>query len=126
MNGLPNARAVCIAGVCFVALTTLALASPLWAQAEMVESTPADGSHVEQAPEKLGIRLDAPLRLTLFEVSGPEGMVPLAETTIGTLEEEHRAVPEGRMVPGEYRIVWRGTAGSGTESAGGYRFEIME
>ncbi|MCE8042188.1 copper resistance protein CopC [Halomonas daqingensis] len=111
----------------FIALAILlGGAPPLWAQAEMVESFPEDGTRLEQAPEELTIRLDEPLRLTLFAVSGPEGMVELGDTTQDTLAERHRAVPAGRMVPGEYRIVWRGTAASGTTSAGGYRFELME
>ncbi|MBA2780270.1 copper resistance CopC family protein [Billgrantia kenyensis] len=111
----------------FIALALLlGVAPPLWAQAEMVASFPEDGAMLEQAPEELTIRLDEPLRLTLFAVSGPAGMVKLTETSEGSLEERHYAIPEGRFEPGEYRIVWRGTAASGTASAGGYRFEIME
>lgn len=111
----------------FIALAILlGGAPPLWGQVEMVETFPEDGASLDQAPEELTIRLDEPLRLTLFAVSGPEGMLELGETTQHTLAERHRAVPAGRMVPGEYRIVWRGTAASGTVSAGGYRFELME
>ncbi|MCE8003172.1 copper resistance CopC family protein [Billgrantia ethanolica] len=111
----------------FIALAILlGGAPPLWAQAEMEASFPEDGASLERAPEELTLRLGEPLRLTLFAVSGPEGMVELGDSTKDTLAERHRVVPAGRMVPGEYRIVWRGTAAGGTVSAGGYRFEIME
>ncbi|MGQ4879279.1 copper resistance CopC family protein [Billgrantia sp. LNSP4103-1] len=108
--------------VAFVALS--GAASPLWAEAELVESVPDDGARLEHAPDTFEIWLDEPVRLTLFAVSGPEGMVNLRESTTETLGDRHRAVPEGRLAPGEYRIVWRGTAENGTTSAGGYRFHL--
>jgi methionine-rich copper-binding protein CopC len=91
-----------------------------------VETYPDDGASLPRAPEELVIWLDEPLRLTLFAVSGPAGMVKLTETSEGSLEERHYAIPEGPFEPGEYRIVWRGTAAVGTESSGGFRFVIEE
>lgn len=92
----------------------------------MERSYPADGESLAESPDRFEIWLSEPMRLTLFAASGPEGMVELGESSTGALEEHHHAVPQAGLVPGEYRIVWRGTAASGTASSGGYRFFIEQ
>ncbi|WP_445158439.1 copper resistance CopC family protein [Halomonas sp. E14] len=111
-----------------VLLAWLALTLPpvnaLAAGVQLVDSVPEDGARLDAPPAQLEIRLSEPVRLSHFVVSGPGGMVALSESPEGQLGEHHRAVPAEPLAPGEHRIAWRGMAGGGTETAGGYRFEI--
>lgn len=107
----------------WLALTLLPGAA-LAAGVRLVGSEPEDGARLDAPPARLEIRLSEPVRISHFVVSGPGGMVELSESPEGQLGERHRAVPAQPLAPGSHRIAWRGMAGGGTETAGGYRFEI--
>lgn len=105
----------------------LLLASPLlWAHAHVGATHPEAGAMLEQAPERLELRFEAPIRLTQYDVTGPQGVVELSEDTLGSLAERHGAVPAEPLEPGEYEVVWRGLAEDGHTMSGGYRFTIQE
>lgn len=105
----------------------LILASPLlWAHAHIAATEPEAGAILEQAPERLELRFDSPIRITQFEVTGPEGTVELSEDPLGPLAETHGAVPADTLAPGDYEVVWRGIAEDGHTMSGGYRFAIQE
>jgi copper resistance protein C len=108
-------------------LALLGLVSqPLWAHAHLVDQVPAEGEVAAQSPEHFELRFDAPIRITQFEVQGPEGTVELSERSLGKLAQDHRAVPVDALAPGEYRVVWRGLAEDGHTMSGNYRFSIRE
>lgn len=109
---------------------TLALiglvSQPLWAHAHLIGQVPAEGERVEGSPERFELRFDAPIRLTQFEVAGPRGTVELSDGPVGGMEAHHEAVPVDVLVPGEYRVIWRGLAEDGHTMSGDYRFSVQE
>ncbi|WP_111413532.1 copper resistance CopC family protein [Billgrantia lactosivorans] len=105
----------------------LLAASPLlWAHAHVGDTYPEDGATLEQPPERLELQFDAPIRLTRYEVTGPQGAVALGETPLGQPTQAHIAVPAQPLPPGEYEVEWRGLAEDGHSMSGGYRFTVRE
>lgn len=102
------------------------VSQPLWAHAHITETYPDDGAQLEQAPDKLELQFDSPIRITQFEVSGPQGPVELSENPTGPLAEQHAAVPAAELEAGDYEVVWRGIAEDGHTMSGDYRFTIQE
>ncbi|MCE9663295.1 copper resistance protein CopC [Halomonas sp. M5N1S17] len=98
----------------------------LWAHAHVIDKQPADGALLEQAPEQLELQFDAPIRITQFDVNGPQGQVALSESPTGPLAEQHAAVPAAALDAGDYQVVWRGIAEDGHAMSGEYRFTIQE
>ncbi|MGR2739332.1 copper resistance CopC family protein [Billgrantia sp. Q4P2] len=110
-----------------VAVIWLMMASPLlWAHSHVTATYPEAGATLEQAPERLALQFDSPIRITQFDVIGPEGVVELSEDLLGPMAAEHAAVPAEPLAPGEYEVVWRGIAEDGHAMSGGYRFTIQE
>lgn len=102
------------------------VSQPLWAHAHITDTYPDDGALLEQAPEQLELQFDAPIRITQFDVNGPQGQVALSESPTGPLAEQHAAVPATVLEAGDYRVVWRGIAEDGHAMSGEYRFTIQE
>ncbi|MCE8017680.1 copper resistance protein CopC [Halomonas sp. MCCC 1A17488] len=102
------------------------MSQPLWAHAHLVEQVPAEGESVEGSPERFELRFGEPLRITQFEVSGPGGGIELSDTPVGAMGERHEARPAATLVPGEYRVIWRGLAEDGHTMSGDYRFSVQE
>ncbi|UYG03058.1 copper resistance protein CopC [Halomonas sp. LR3S48] len=110
-----------------MAAACLMMASPLlWAHSHLTATYPEAGAMLEQASERLELQFDSPIRLTQYEVTGPQGVVKLSEDPLGSLAERHGAVPAETLVPGEYEVVWRGIAEDGHTMSGGHRFTIQE
>ncbi|MFQ3788948.1 copper resistance protein CopC [Halomonas sp. A29] len=110
-----------------VAAAWLMMASQLlWAHSHVAATYPEAGATLEQPPERLELQFDSPIRITQFDVTGPEGMVKLGEDPLGPLAAEHSAMPAETLPPGEYEVVWRGIAEDGHTMSGGYRFTIQE
>ncbi len=102
------------------------LSQALWAHAHITDTHPPDGALLEQAPGTLNLQFDSPIRITQFDVSGPQGAVELSEDPTGPLAEEHAAVPAAALEAGDYQVVWRGIAEDGHTVSGEYRFTIQE
>lgn len=98
----------------------------LWAHANVTDTYPPVGALLEQAPGTLNLQFDSPIRITQFDVSGPQGAVELIEDPTGPLAEEHAAVPAAALEAGDYQVVWRGIAEDGHTLSGEYRFTIQE
>lgn len=110
-----------------VAVALLGLVSQFaWAHTHVIDEQPGDGEVLEQAPERIGIQFDAPLRITQFEVTGPQGAVEWSEDPVGSMSERHEGIPASSLAPGEYRVEWRGIAEDGHTMSGDYRFTIEE
>lgn len=107
-------------------VSLLLASSPLWAHAHVSTTQPEAGAILEQAPEQLELQFDSPIRITQFDVTGPEGLVELSEDPIGASAERHVAVPADTLAPGDYEVVWRGIAEDGHAMSGGYRFAIQD
>ncbi|QTF92179.1 copper resistance CopC family protein [Halomonas sp. BM-2019] len=106
-------------------LALLGLVSqPLWAHAHLIDQVPAEGEVVAEPPEQLELRFDSPIRITQFEVHGPQGEIALSDGPVGEMGEHHEAVPADVLAPGEYRVTWRGLAEDGHTMSGDFRFTV--
>lgn len=110
-----------------ISLLALGLAlTPVLANAHSTARTgvPADGATLAAAPETLRLEFTGPMRITVLKLVGPGGEVPVARTDgmkpVTTLE----ATPDGAMIPGDYRIEWRGMGADGHIMEGSTRFTL--
>ncbi|WP_444985103.1 copper resistance CopC family protein [Halomonas mongoliensis] len=109
-----------------LAVLCLMISQPLWAHAHLIGQVPAADEVVEQSPELFELRFDSPIRITQFEVKGPEGDVALSESPGAEMGENHTAAPADDLDPGEYQVTWRGIAEDGHSMSGDYRFTVQE
>ena len=109
-----------------LALLCLVISQPLWAHAHLIDQVPAEDEVVAQSPELFELRFDSPIRITQFEVQGPQGDIALSEGPGGEMGEHHTAAPADDLEPGEYRVIWRGIAEDGHSMSGDYRFSVQE
>ncbi|MFW5453067.1 copper resistance CopC family protein [Thioalkalivibrio sulfidiphilus] len=97
--------------LCTAAL--LLAAPPLWAHAQQEGSYPEHASSIEGSPEKIAVWFDHAMRLTLFEVTGPDGRVELNNRPGRDMLTRFETTPVAPLAPGEYTVRWRGLAEDG-------------
>ncbi|MGM0554310.1 MAG: copper resistance CopC family protein [Pseudomonadota bacterium] len=114
-----------VVGVTLAALL-LALAIPLSAHQGKTGTTPADGATVQGSPAEIGIELDGAMRITQFEVTGPDGSVSLANDSGSGLAERYFVEPEETLPAGDYQVRWRGLSGDGHMVSGGFDFTVED
>lgn len=100
-----------LAILCTVAL--LLAAPPLWAHAQQEGTYPEHASIIEGSPEKIAVWFDHAMRLTLFEVTGPDGRVALDSRPGRDMRMRFETTPANPLPPGEYTVRWRGLAEDG-------------
>ncbi|WP_018953162.1 copper resistance CopC family protein [Thioalkalivibrio sulfidiphilus] len=96
-------------GITLLLFTT----SPVWAHAQQEGMYPEHASTIEGSPEKIAVWFDHAMRLTLFEVTGPQGRVELQSRPGRETVTRFETAPAGPLVPGEYTVKWRGLAEDG-------------
>jgi methionine-rich copper-binding protein CopC len=95
-------------------MTALLMAAPpLWAHAEQEGTYPEHASTIEGSPEKIAVWFDHAMRLTLFQVTGPDGQVRLSTTPGREPVTRFETTPDNALPPGEYTVKWRGMADDG-------------
>lgn len=104
----------------------LAVAVSVAAHEAKLSSTPEDGATIESSPERIGIEFDGAMRITQFEVTGPDGRVALADEPGNDPTEAYFAKPAKPLAPGRYEVRWRGLARDGHMMAGGFSFTVVE
>jgi len=104
----------------------LAVAVSVAAHEAKLTSTPEDGATIESSPETIGIEFDGAMRITQFEVTGPDGRVPLADETGSDPTEAYFVRPAEPLPPGRYEVRWRGLARDGHMMSGGFSFTVVE
>lgn len=114
-----------IAGATLAALL-LALALPLSAHQGKTGTTPPDGATVQGSPAEIGIAFDGAMRITQFQVTGPDGRVPLAKDSGSGLAERYVVEPAGALPTGDYQVRWRGLSGDGHMMSGGFDFTVED
>lgn len=102
----------CIARLA-LALHLLLAAPQLWAHSQPEGSLPAHGSTISGSPNQIAVWFDHPMRLTLFEVSGPRGVVPLSQGPGRAALTRFETSPATPLGPGRYTVRWRGLAADG-------------
>lgn len=107
-------------------IVALALLLPptLWAHAQQEGSYPEHESTLETSPERIAIWFDHDMRLTFFEVLGPDGPVALSERPGGALISQFETAPESTLGSGEYTVRWRGLAEDGHAMSDEFYFTV--
>ncbi|GAA2960742.1 MULTISPECIES: copper resistance CopC family protein [Streptomycetaceae] len=103
-------------------LLVVAPASPAWAHARLVASSPASGSVVAHSPKMITLSFDGPVKqqFTTVLVSGPGGTsysdgAPSALNN--DVQQEVKPLPVG-----EIQVTWRTVAADGAPLQGRYTF----
>ncbi len=112
--------------VASVIAATLAVAGPALAHSDVHRSEPADGAVLRATPAAVVLLFPAPMRvmtLRLLDDAGRETRLTReGERTSAT--REARAAVQGRLLPGDYRIEWRGSSEDGHVGGGTVRFRV--
>lgn len=96
-----------------VAALMLMVPHSLLAHAQQEGSDPTHESTIDDSPEQIPVWFDHEMRLTFFEVSGPDGAVDLLERPGRTPVSRFETALSNALAPGEYTVRWRGLAEDG-------------
>lgn len=98
-----------------IALLAILSFAPLGVLAHALQegSYPEHEAVVDGTPERIAVWFDHAMRITLFEVTGPNGAVDLRLQPDRTAVTRFETAPAGDMAPGEYTVRWRGVAPDG-------------
>ncbi|MGM0672068.1 copper resistance protein CopC [Thioalkalivibrio sp.] len=109
-----------------LAALLLAVAMPLAAHDGAPGSTPEDGATVQGSPEEIGIEFEGAMRITQFDVTGPDGRVRLADRPGSDPTERYFVEPAEPLPAGDYEVRWRGLARDGHTMSDGFRFTVED
>ena len=101
-------------------------AAPAIAHSALHHSEPAGGAVLRVAPPTLILAFNAPVRVTalrLLDESGRERRLA-REGERGAAVQEVRAAVRDTLVPGAYRVEWRGASSNGHVGGGVVEFRI--
>lgn len=104
----------------------LGLTSSLKAHEGEMGTVPEDGSAVQGSPEEIGIYFDGAMRITQFDITGPEGRVRVQDGPGNDPTEDYRVAPAEALAPGQYQVSWRGLARDGHMMSGSFRFTVED
>ncbi|MGY0555230.1 copper resistance CopC family protein [Vreelandella sp. 2A-K22] len=107
-----------------LATLLISLAIPALAHEGRTSTSPKDGDTVQDSPAKIGIEFGDVMRITQFEVTGPNGSVPL-DGQPGSEQVERYFVKPGEVLSaGNYQVRWRGLSDDGHMMSDGFNFSI--
>lgn len=109
-----------------LAALLLAVALPLAAHEGKTGSMPADGATVHGSPEQVGVEFSGMMRITRFELTGPDGAVELQDRPGREPMQRYHVKPAEPLAPGDYEVEWRGMAGDGHMMSGGFGFRVED
>ncbi|MCL7930988.1 copper resistance CopC family protein [Halomonas llamarensis] len=102
----------------------MAVAMPVLAHEDIINTLPGDGATLQNSPEKIGVEFDGVMRITQFEVTGPDGSVRLDNQSGSELSERYFVKPEEALSSGDYQVNWRGLSDDGHMMSDGFTFSI--
>jgi copper resistance protein C len=120
-----DVRTALLCSIVFVTFAVLVPASEVAAHSATESTWPANDERVEESPASLGIRFDGDMRITRFELSGPDGQVALAGRPGAQPARQFETAPAAPLAQGEYRVEWRALAADGHLMSGGFRFTVL-
>lgn len=105
-------------------LAVVLLPALAFAHSKLEASLPAAGSVIAAMPERIELRFSAPIRVTSLvlraEAGGEEHRLDVSAAAPGTTIQ----VTAPRLLPGAWRLTWRGAGGDGHIMSGEVRFTI--
>lgn len=107
-----------------LALQLLVAPALALAHAQPEGSYPAPDAVLDQRPARVAVWWDHPMRLTLFELRGPAGVVALNPHPGATPVQRFEATPAAPLPPGRYTLRWRGLAPDGHVMADEFHFTV--
>jgi len=114
-----------LAGLALLALVA-AFTVELFAHLAVARTMPAHESTVTDAPARVQIwftQQPSP-RVSLLEMKGPRGDVPLGEIEISREERAVAAAVNGALAPGRYVVSWRTAGDDGHVMRGTFTFSL--
>ena len=107
-----------------LATLLISLAIPVLAHEGLTITSPKDGDTVQDSPAEIGIEFGGVMRITQFEVTGPNGSVPL-DGQPGSEQVERYFVKPGEVLSaGNYQVRWRGLSDDGHMMSDGFNFSV--
>ncbi|MCD1587365.1 MULTISPECIES: copper resistance CopC family protein [unclassified Halomonas] len=107
-----------------LATLLMSLAIPALAHEGRVNTLPRDGVTIQDSPAEIGIEFGGMMRITQFEVTGPNGPVPL-DGQPGSEQVERYVVKPGEILSaGDYQVHWRGLSDDGHMMSDGFNFSV--
>ena len=107
-----------------LAVLLLGLSLSLAAHEAKLSSTPENGSTIQGSPDKIGIEFDGQMRITQFEVTGPDGQVAVTDEPGNEPAQQYFVKPAEALGSGLYQVRWRGLARDGHMMSGGFSFTV--
>lgn len=115
---------LCVAGFA-VALTLLVGATPAYAHAQLISSTPEDGAELDEAPSEIVLEFSEEVDADSTEIavtkSGESDPLPGTEMTV---EEREITVPADFPEAGDYTVAYRLVSKDGHPVEGSLEFTI--
>ena len=105
-------------------LLLLLLASPVLAHEGGASTSPKDGVSIQDSPAEIGIEFGGMMRITQFEVTGPDGPVPLNGQPDGEQVDRYFVKPGDILSAGDYQVHWRGLSDDGHMMSDGFNFSV--
>lgn len=104
----------------------LTLAVPVLAHQETTETSPENGTTVNGSPEQIGVAFDGVMRITQFEVTGPDGVVNLERQPGSKEVERFFTQPQQALPAGDYEVNWRGLSTDGHMMSESFNFSVED
>ncbi|WGI25313.1 copper resistance protein CopC [Halomonas alkaliantarctica] len=107
-----------------LATLLISLAIPVLAHEGRANTLPKDGTTVQNSPATIGIEFGGMMRVTQFEVTGPDGSVPLDGQPGTEQVEQYFVKPDEILSAGDYQVHWRGLSDDGHMMSDGFNFSV--
>lgn len=107
-----------------LATLLISLAIPVLAHEGRTSTSPKDGAAVQDTPAKIGIEFGGVMRITQFELIGPDGSVPMDGQPGSQQVERYFVKPVEVLSAGDYQVRWRGLSDDGHMMSDGFNFSV--
>ena len=106
-----------------LATLLMSLAIPALAHEGLANTLPRDGVTIQDSPAEIGIEFGGMMRITQFEVTGPNGPVPLDGQPGSEQVDRYFVSPVTLFRLGTTRY-WRGLSDDGHMMSDGFNFSV--
>lgn len=108
--------------VCILVIT-VAFAPLALGHSASQSTRPADGARLDAPPERIHIRFDQPIRITLVRLTDASGQRHEVSYETGEATTRFEGSPP-KLRSGSYTIEWRGLSADGHPASGKFSFRI--